>query len=109
LYRRVGDTGGTEDGGSEDGDTGDPDPFLHNLKPDDQLDATTSMEFTRANTEKHREIGRVASGFAFKLCDVTNILELGLGLSSVCTCLASKAAKDVTSFLFAADLDKPTG
>ena len=108
MHRRIRNTGGTEDGWSEDGDTSYANPFLHNLKPDDELDTATCVELARADAEEHREVRRVAGGLALKFGDVANILELSLGLASVCTCLASKAAEDVASFFFAANLYEPT-
>lgn len=47
------DTGSSEDDWGVNGHTSDTNPFLHNLKPDDKLDATTNVEFTRSRTSEH--------------------------------------------------------
>ena len=52
----IGNTSGTENGGSENGDTSNTDPLLHDLKPNDQLNTTASVELTRADTEEHRNV-----------------------------------------------------
>ena len=77
----VGDTSSTEDGGSEDGDTGDTDPFLHNLKPDNELDTTTGVELARPDTEEHVDVGLACGRLSLKLSDVADVLELSLGLA----------------------------
>lgn len=42
-----------EDGRSIDGDTCNANPLLHDLEPDDELNTTASVEFSRTDTEKH--------------------------------------------------------
>lgn len=98
----------TEDGRGVDGDTSDTDPLLHDLKPDDKLDATTSVELAGSDTEQHGIVRLRLGGLAFKLSNVANILEFSLGSASVGTGLTTKAAKNVASFFFATDLGEPT-
>ena len=50
------DTCGSEDGRCKDGHSCNTNPFLHDLEPDDELHATASVKFTRANAEQHREV-----------------------------------------------------
>ena len=109
LHLVVRDTSGTEDGRSEDSHTGDTDPLLHDLKPDNELYTAASVEFARADTEKHSNVRLAFGGLAFELCDVANILEFGLSFANIFTGLASKTAKNIASLVFAANLDEPTG
>ena len=108
MHRRVGNPGSTEDGWSEDGDPGNTDPFLHDLEPDDELDATASVELAGSDTEEHREVRRMAGRLSFKFSNVANILKFGFGFASICACFPSKTAEDVTGFFLTTDFHKPT-
>ena len=109
LHIGVADTGSTEDGWRVDGHSSNPDPFLHDLQPDDKLNATTGMELARADTEKHGEVGLAGRSFALEFCDVADILEFGFGLANILSSLATETAKDVASLFLTANLDEPTG
>ena len=104
----VGNTSGTENCGGENSHTSNPDPLLHDLKPDDQLDAAASVQFARADTEKHGNVRLGLSSLSFEFCDIANILELGLGLSDVFTSLATESPEYVTGLFLSPDLDEPT-
>lgn len=104
----LGDTSGAEDGGSVDGDTGDPNPFLHNLEPDDELNATTSVELARADASEHGPVRGARCSLAFELGDVTDVLEFGFGPAHILAGFATETAQDVATFFLAADLDQPT-
>ena len=108
LHLAVGNTSGTEDGRSEDGHTSDANPLLHNLKPDNELYTTSSVELARANTEEHSEIRLGFGSLAFELCNVADVLEFRLGSANIFTSLASKAAQNIASLVFAANLNEPT-
>ena len=45
LYITVADTSGSENGWGKDGDTSDTNPLLHDLKPYNELNAATGVEF----------------------------------------------------------------
>ena len=105
----VADTGGTENGRGVDGDTCNPDPFLHDLKPDDELDTATGVEFAGADTEEHSEVGLCTGGLAFELGDVADVLKFGFGLAQVFSSFTTETTKDVARFVLAADLCEPTG
>ena len=109
LHLIIGNTCSAEDGGSENGYTSNTDPLLHDLKPDDELDTTTSVKFTGADTEKHRDVRLALGGFALKFSNIANILELGFGLSNIFTSLTTKTSEDIASLFFAANFDEPTG
>lgn len=109
LDGRVGNAGSAEDGGSEDGDTSDTDPFLHDLKPDNELDPTASMKLAGPNTEEHVEIRLRSSRLALKLSNIPDVLKLSLRFTEILAALASKTSENVASFLLAANLDQPTG
>ena len=109
LHLRVGNTSGTEDGRGEDGHTGDTDPLLHNLEPDDELDATAGVKLAGANAEEHGKVRLGLGGLTFELGDVADVLEFSLGLADIFTSLTTKSSEDVTGLFFAADLDEPTG
>ncbi len=73
----------TEDGGSVDCDACNPNPLLHDLEPYDKLNTTAGVEFARSDTEKHCTVRLPFGRLAFKFCNVTDVLELGLGLAQV--------------------------
>lgn len=104
----VSNTSGTKDSRRVDRHTRNPNPFLHDLKPNDQLDTTTSVELARADTKKHGKVGLGLGRFPLKFGDITDVLEFGFGLANVLASLPSKAAKNVTRFLLAAHLHEPT-
>lgn len=104
----VGDTSSAEDGGSVDSDTSNTDPLLHDLKPDNELNATTSVELARAETEKHSDVGLARGSLAFELADVADILEFSFGLTKILAGFTTKPTQDVASFLLTTDLCEPT-
>ena len=91
-----------------DGDTGDTDPLLHDLKPNDKLDATPGVELARADAEKHVEIRVALRRLSLQLGDVADVLELGFGLAHVLAGLTTEPAEDIASLFLAADLGEPT-
>ena len=108
MHLGIRDTGSSEDSWSKDGHTSDTNPLLHDLKPDDELNTATSVELARANAEEHSDIRLAFCGLALKLGNVADILEFGLGLANILASLTTKAAKDITSLILTADLDKPS-
>lgn len=109
LHIFVGDTGRAKDGRRVDGDPRYAYPFLHDLKPNDELDTTTSVEFTRADTEQHGKIRLGLCRFPLQLGDVPDVLEFGFGLANVLARFPTKAAQNVPRFILAAHLHEPTG
>lgn len=105
----VADTGGTEDSGCIDGHASNTNPFLHDLKPDDELNTTASMELARADASEHGPVGRAGCSFTLEFGDVANVLELSLGLAHIITRLATETTEDVATFFLPPDLDQPTG
>ena len=108
LHFAIAHTCDTEDGRGVDGYTSDTDPLLHDLEPDDKLDTTTSVELAGAYTEQHCKVRLRLGSLAFKLGDVADILEFGLGPTQVRTGLTTKTAENVAGFFFATDLGEPT-
>ena len=98
------------------GHTSNTNPLLENLKPHDQLHTTTNMERSRRaasnslghNIPRHVEITVQLAGLLLQFGDIANILELGFG-QIVVSSFATKPAKNIASFVFAPNLDKPTG
>ena len=98
------------------GNTSNTDPLLENLKPHDKLHTTTNMELSRRaasnslghDIPRHVEITVQLAGLLLQFGDIANILELGFG-QIVVSSFATKPAKNITSFVFATDFDKPTG
>ena len=105
----IADTCSTEDGGSVDGDTSNTNPFLHNLKPNDELDTATGMKFARADTEEHSKVGLSLSSLAFELGNVADILEFSFGLAQVLPTFTTEATKDIACFFLTANFCEPTG
>lgn len=109
LHLCVGNTSGTEDGGSKDSDTSDTDPLLHDLEPDDQLNAAASVKLAGTNPKEHGDVRLSLSGLAFELCDVADILEFSLGLADIFATLTAESSKDVTCLFLSPNLDEPAG
>ena len=103
------DTSGTEDGRRKDGDTSNTNPFLHDLQPDDKLNAAAGVELARAPAEEHSDIRLTVSRLAFKLGDVADVLEFCLCFAEILTTFATQASEDVASLTFTSHLDEPTG
>lgn len=97
-----------EDGGRVDGDTGDADPFLHDLEPDNQLHASTSVQLPGTNTEEHVEVALLPEVGALQFAGCYDVLEFGLSLLFVRACVATESAKYVATLGFTTDLDEPT-
>ena len=108
LYLVVRNTGSPEDCWSENCHTSNTDPFLHNLKPDNKLYAPSSVELARADAEEHRDVRLGFCRLAFELCNVADILEFRFGLANILAGLTTKATKDITSLIFAPNLNEPT-
>ena len=108
LYLAIRNTGSSEDCWSKNGHTSNTNPFLHDLKPDNELYAPSSVELARADTEEHVDVGLSFCRLAFELCDVTDILEFRFGLAHILAGLTTKATKDITSLIFTTNLNKPT-
>lgn len=109
LHIFIGDTGRAKDGRRVDGDSRYPDPFLHDLQPNDELDTTTSVEFARADTEQHGKVRLGLRHFPLQFGDVPDVLEFGFGLANVLARFSTKAAQNVPRFILAAHLHEPTG
>ena len=98
------------------GDTSNTNPLLENLKPHDKLHTTTNMERSRRaasnslghNIPRHMEITVQLAGLLLQFGDIANILEFGFG-QIIVSSFATKPAKNIASFVFATDFDKPTG
>ena len=98
------------------GDTSNTNPLLENLKPHDQLHTTTNMERSRRaasnslghNIPRHVEVTVQLASLLLQFGDIANILELGFS-QIIVSSFAAKSAKNVASFIFAPDFNKPTG
>ncbi len=98
------------------GDTSNTNPLLENLKPNNKLHTTTNMELSRRaasnslghNIPRHVEITVQLAALLLQFGDIANILELGFG-QIIVSSFATKPAKNIASFVFATDFDKPTG
>lgn len=98
------------------GDTSNANPLLENLEPHDKLYATTNVERSRRatsnslghNIPRHVEITVQLAALLLQFGNIANILELGFG-QTIVSSFATKPAKNIASFVFAADFDKPTG
>ena len=101
------DTSGTEDGGGENCDTSNTNPLLHNLKPDDKLDTTTSMKLAGADTKEHSKVGGTTGRLPLKLSDVANVLKFSLGLTDILAILTTKTSEYIASLPLTTDLDEP--
>ena len=108
LDLRVADTSGTEDGGSVDGYTSNTNPFLHDLEPNDKLNATTRVKFAGADTKEHSKVGLSLRRLAFELGNVADVLELGFGLAQIVSSLTAKATEDVAGLFLTTDFSEPT-
>lgn len=92
----------------------DTNPFLKNLKPNDELNTTANMEDTRGvaancrwhNIPKHVEVAVELSSILLHFRDIMNILEFRLGVPSII--LASESSEYVACFVVSTDLDEPT-
>ena len=60
------------------------------------------------NIPRHVEITVQLAGLLLQLGNIANILELSFG-QIVVSSFATKPAKNIASFIFATDFDKPTG
>ena len=89
-----------------DGDASNTNPFLQNLKPDDELYTTAGVEFAGFPAEEHVDVGIGGCGLALELDNVADILEFGFGKI---TLFATESAEDEATFCFPADFDQPTG
>jgi hypothetical protein len=78
--------------------TSDTDPLLHDLQPDDQLYATTGVQFTAAYTEQHRIIGVRACRLALVNDTILDILELCFSPDGISSFATAQAAEDVACF-----------
>ena len=93
----------------------DADPFLKNLKPNNELDSTTNMKDTGSvtanglghNIPEHVEVAVELPRIPLHFCNISDILELGLGAPSII--LPSESPKYVACFIVSSNLDKPTG
>jgi len=101
-------TGDPEDSWGVNCHTRNTNPLLHDLEPDDKLDAASGVELTSADAEKHVDIRVALGGLSLKLGDVADILEFSLGHAHVRTSLTTESAKNVASFFLATDLGEPT-
>ena len=104
----MGDTCNGENSRAINSHTSDTNPFLHDLEPNDELHATTSVELARSDTEKHMEVRVPLCSLAFEFSGVADILEFSLSSAQISTGLSSKASENVTSFFFAANFDEPS-
>lgn len=91
-----------------DGDTGNSNPFLHDLKPDHQLHATSGVQLAGTDAKEHMEIRVVLGSLPLQLGDVANILKLSLGIARVCTRLTAESPKDVARFFLTPNFGQPT-
>lgn len=66
------------------------------------------MEIARADTEKHSKVGLGLGRFPLQFGDVPDVLKLCFCLAKILAFFPTKAAKDVTRFVLAAHLHKPT-
>jgi hypothetical protein len=80
-----------------------PHPFLHNLQPNDKLDATPNMQITRSSSRNHRKVRRIKLPRPLQLGDIADVLKLCLCRDSV----TAQAAEDIPRFLLTAHLDEP--
>ena len=101
-------TSSSKDSWCENGDTSNSNPLLHNLEPDDQLNAASGVKLARANAEQHVEIRAGFGTLTLEFCDVANVLEFGLSFAKVFTIFTTETAEDVASFLLTTNLDEPT-
>ena len=80
LHISIADASSTENSRCIDGYSSYADPFLHDLKPNDKLNTSTCVQFTRADAKKH---GKVRLGFgclSLQLGDIADVLKLGFSL-----------------------------
>ena len=101
-------TSGPKNGGRVNCHSSDTDPFLHNLEPDDKLDAATSVELAGTSAGKHGPVRGAGCSLSLEFGNVADILEFRLGLAHIFTSLASQTAKDIATFLLTANFDQPT-
>ena len=100
--------GNLENGGSVNRHTSNANPLLHDLEPDDELNAATGVKFARANAKQHRDIRIPLGRLALELGHISNVLEFGLCLSEIGSGFTTETSQNVARFFFATDLDEPS-
>ena len=85
-----------------------PNPFLHDLQPDDELYAAAGVQLSTSDSEKHREIGVRACRLTLVNYNVLDVLELCFGPDSIISFATSQAAEDVSGFLVSSSFCQPT-
>ena len=74
-------------------------PFLHDLQPDNQLNAAAGVQLAAANTEQHREVRVRARRLALVDDAVLDVLKLCFGPDSIISFATTQAEEDVSRFL----------
>jgi hypothetical protein len=83
-------------------------PLLQYLKPYDELDTSSSVQFAGADAEQHGQVALLVGSLVLHVADVDDVLQLRLSSCTLLSLAATKTLEDKPGFLLAADLDQPS-